>query len=434
VRSFRKTRPLNRLRVWFVKLAIPRNVEGRSLLGLRALVLDDNEVDRVVFEQHLRDSGMQVTATAGSYLTSDIIGEASDEGNPFDVVVMGHHMLRINGPELARAVHVRLGERTPALVLVSALDVLSKSDPARALFSACLIKPLRGAYLVSCLVGIVFAESDCVAVGGGPTKAPVESARILFVDDNEVNRLLGVTLLEQAGFTVATAEDGLQAVDAVKHGSFGVVFMDVQMPKMDGIEATKAIRGLPNGTGTVPIIAVTANAMVGDREVYLRAGMNDYLSKPLEANLLLNSAIRWTDTEQMPVLGQPALPTVSIADFDMPPLLDEAALNSLKGMMPDDRFHSIIRVFLTTDFLAVDKQQATHDIKEIEKKAHTCKGTSASLCALRLQAVAEKLERACYDQETLQVVPLMEELQRVVSLTHIALRIFCRLSVGQVAL
>jgi two-component system sensor histidine kinase/response regulator len=256
----------------------------------------------------------------------------------------------------------------------------------------------------------------------------------LFVDDNEVNRLLGVTLLEQAGFTVATAEDGLQAVDAVKHGSFGVVFMDVQMPKMDGIEATKAIRGLPNGTGTVPIIAVTANAMVGDREVYLRAGMNDYLSKPLEANLLLNSAIRWTDTEQMPVLGQPALPTVSIADFDMPPLLDEAALNSLKGMMPDDRFHSIIRVFLTTDFLAVDKQQATHDIKEIEKKAHTCKGTSASLCALRLQAVAEKLERACYDQETLQVVPLMEELQRVVSLTHIALRIFCRLSVGQVAL
>jgi HPt (histidine-containing phosphotransfer) domain-containing protein len=103
-------------------------------------------------------------------------------------------------------------------------------------------------------------------------------------------------------------------------------------------------------------------------------------------------------------------------------------------MMPDDRFNSIIRVFLNTDFLAVDKQQATHDIKEIEKKAHTCKGTSASLCALRLQAVAEKLERACYDKETFQVLQLMEELQRVVSLTHIALRIFCRFSVGQVAL
>ena len=416
------------------KLAIPRNVEGRSLLGLRALVLDDNEVDRVVFEQHLRDSGMQVTAAAGSYLTSDIIGEASDEGNPFDVVVMGHHMLRINGPELARAVHVRLGERAPVLVLVSALDVLSKSDPARALFSACLIKPLRGADLVSCLVRIIFAESDCVAVGRGPAKTPVGSARILFVDDNEVNRLLGVTLLEQAGFTVATAEDGLQAVDAVKHGSFGVVFMDVQMPKMDGIEATKAIRGLPNGSGTVPIVAVTANAMVGDREVYLRAGMNDYLSKPLDANLLLEAAIRWTDTERMSVLGQPALPTVSTADYDMLPLLDEAGLNRLQAMMPDDRFHSIIRVFLNTDFLAVGKQQATHDIKEIEKKAHTCKGTSASLCALRLQAVAEKLERACYDKETLQVLQLMEELQRVVSLTHIALRIFCRLSVGQVAL
>jgi two-component system sensor histidine kinase/response regulator len=214
------------------ELAILPKIGGRSLLGLRALVLDDSDVDRVIFEQHLRDTGMQVRTAAGSHLAGDIIGEAVDEGKPFDVVVMGHHMLHMNGPELARALQLRLGEKTPALVLVSELDVLSKLDRDRALFRACLIKPLRGADLVSCLTRIIFAGAGSSAVRSASVNPPVDATRVLFVDDNEVNRLLGVTLLEQAGYTVAIAEDGLKAVDAVKRGSFGVVFMDVQMPNM----------------------------------------------------------------------------------------------------------------------------------------------------------------------------------------------------------
>jgi CheY-like chemotaxis protein len=137
---------------------------------------------------------------------------------------------------------------------------------------------VTGAELIARLFRVL--ASGCSAASPPPASAShVNNTRALFVDDNEVNRLLGVTLLEDADYAVETAEDGLLAVEAVKRSSFGVVFMDMQMPNIDGVEATKAIRSLPDGKGALPIVAVTANAMVGDREAYLLAGVNDYLSK-----------------------------------------------------------------------------------------------------------------------------------------------------------
>jgi CheY-like chemotaxis protein len=127
------------------------------------------------------------------------------------------------------------------------------------------------------------------------TAAPrnIRPRRILVAEDNHINQLLVVTLLEEAGYLVDVAEDGLEALAAVQRESYDLVLMDAQMPNMDGLQATRAIRGLADGRRRVPIIALTANAMAGDRDHYIAAGMDDYLSKPLDAAAMLSMVQAW---------------------------------------------------------------------------------------------------------------------------------------------
>ena len=404
--------------------AIAPKIVGNPLFGLRALVVDDNELDRAIFERHLTYHGMVVTTSDSAQTAIHLIEQAAALAKAFDVVVTDHNMPGMTGVEFALALHRRFGAQTPPLLLVSSLAMPRWSDPERALFQACLAKPLRGPDLVAALVRVLSSfTSGNVAV---PAVAGVdaERARVLFVDDNEVNRMLGVTLLEEAGYSVEAAEDGAAAVEAVKRRRFGVVFMDVQMPAMNGVEATKAIRGLPDGKGAVPIVGLTANAMVGDRETYLRAGMNDYLSKPLDAHKFLLAALRWTRS----AAGSPApdvAPVKLSTEYDAIPLLDEAVLDRLRNLIPKPKFHDIIEKYLNTDFLAgIEQGSGAYNFRELERLVHNCKGTSSNLGASRLRTVAEQFELACRADNAPAVSRLMVELRNVTNLTHDALRVF----------
>jgi len=404
--------------------AIAPKIVGNPLFGLRALVVDDNELDRAIFERHLTYHGMVVTTSDSAQTAIHLIEQAAALAKAFDVVVTDHNMPGMTGVEFALALHRRFGAQTPPLLLVSSLAMPRWSDPERALFQACLAKPLRGPDLVAALVRVLSSfTSGNVAV---PAVAGVdaERARVLFVDDNEVNRMLGVTLLEEAGYSVEAAEDGAAAVEAVKRRRFGVVFMDVQMPAMNGVEATKVIRGLPDGKGAVPIVGLTANAMVGDRETYLRAGMNDYLSKPLDAHKFLLAALRWTRS----AAGSPApdvAPVKLSTEYDAIPLLDEAVLDRLRNLIPKPKFHDIIEKYLNTDFLAgIEQGSGAYNFRELERLVHNCKGTSSNLGASRLRTVAEQFELACRADNAPAVSRLMVELRNVTNLTHDALRVF----------
>jgi signal transduction histidine kinase/DNA-binding response OmpR family regulator len=319
--------------LFWVDVTLPRGSEQAigpearygALFGLRALVVSERDVDWINFEHHLVGEGLIVSNAGDAQSAIRLIDDAAQSGKVFDVVIMDQHKPDTTGPELARTLRGRLGTQAPAMVLVSSLDSPSTSVPDAALFQACLSKPLRGAELVACIASTVYPSG--LSAASPLTIAPhVNNNHVLFVDDNEVNRLLGVTLLEHAGYTVETAEDGLQAIEAVKRRRFGVVFMDVQMPNMNGIEATKAIRSLPDGKGAAPIVAVTANAMVGDREAYLRAGMNDYLSKPLVAYQLLAVTRKWIGSTEPSMRAPDAATSTPAEDFDAISLLDEAGL------------------------------------------------------------------------------------------------------------
>jgi two-component system sensor histidine kinase BarA len=244
----------------------------------------------------------------------------------------------------------------------------------------------------------------------------------LFVDDNEVNRMLGVTLLEEAGYAVETVEDGIGAVEAAKRGVFGAIFMDVRMPNMGGLEATQAIRRLPNGAGAVPIIGLSANAMAGDREAYLGTGLNDYLTKPLDAKEFLSAALRWTHWADATRIRN-AAPVAPQSEFDAIPLLDGVVLDRLRHMMPRPNFHAFINKYLNTDFLVgIEEDSGGRSFAELEDLVHDCKGTSSNLGASRLRAIAERFELACRASDASAISRLMPELRRVTNLTHIALR------------
>ena len=136
------------------------------------------------------------------------------------------------------------------------------------------------------------------------------SLRLLLVEDNKVNQLVATAMLSPYGYEVHVAENGEEGVEAVISGDFDMVLMDIQMPRMDGVEATQRIRALGGKKGTIPIIAVTAHAMRGDRESYIAAGMDDYVSKPINAQILIETIQRWAPTAigLDPMVGQTSLP------------------------------------------------------------------------------------------------------------------------------
>jgi signal transduction histidine kinase/CheY-like chemotaxis protein len=414
---------------FWVELTLPSGDEagilptpqGNPLSGLRALVVDESEFDRIVFERHLTHQGMIVATANNARSAINLVEQADEAGTPFSVVITGDKLRQMTGPELVRSLRGQFGAGAPAMILVSSLDLPQRSDPDRFLFQACLAKPLKGPDLVASVVRVLapFGANGVTQLEGG---YPGDGARVLFVDDNEVNRLLGLTLLEQAGYVVETAEDGAQAVEAVKSHDFAAVFMDVQMPSMDGIKATAVIRRLRGGKGTVPIIGLTANAMVGDRETYLRAGMNDYLSKPLDVSKFLATALRWTGANSEAAAARYAAGAAT-SEFDAVPLLDEAVLANLRNLIPWPKVQAILLKYCDTDFLAgFEQASGVYDVQALRGLMHDCKGTSSNIGASRLRAIAEQLEQASEATITPTISRLLPEFRRVTNLTRIALR------------
>jgi signal transduction histidine kinase/CheY-like chemotaxis protein/HPt (histidine-containing phosphotransfer) domain-containing protein len=404
--------------------AVVRKTSALSLAGVHALVLDASANDRMIFERHLAYHGMAVNTAADAATAIPMIDAAAAAGRPFAVVIAGDNMPDTAGVDFASALRRHLGEHMPRMVLVSSQALPQWSDPARASFDAWLAKPVRGPDLIAALVRILASPpSNRMAAPSARNNEPT-AGTILFVDDNEVNRMLGVTLLDQAGYTVQTAPDGAAAVQAVSQGNFGAIFMDIQMPNMGGLEATRVIRALPDGRGTTPIIALTAHAMVGDRDTYLRAGMDDYLSKPLDPNKFLLAAHRWTHPENA-APDRTLAPAEPAGEFDAIPLLDDAVLGHLRDIIPRPKFQAIIEQYLDTDYLAgIEQGTRAHTFKELEDLVHNCKGTSSSLGATRLRAVAELFELACCAGNTVAIARLIPQLRSVTKLTHAALRAY----------
>ncbi len=260
--------------------------------GIKVLVVDDNATNRRILEETLRSWGMIPTSVAESTAAIDTIIAANNRGAPFSLALLDFMMPEMNGFELAEAISCHKGSNLEKIVMLTSGGQRGDAAKCRELgIAAYLMKPIKQSDLLDAILMTMQKAPDSDLPHSLITRHSVREARkrldILVAEDNVVNQKLAVKILEKMGHVVTVASNGKEALDILETGAFQIVLMDVQMPEMDGFDATRAIRDKEKITGEhIPIVAMTAHAMVGDREKCLDTGMDGYISKPISSKEL----------------------------------------------------------------------------------------------------------------------------------------------------
>jgi signal transduction histidine kinase/CheY-like chemotaxis protein len=283
---------------------IAKLAETVSLAGIRVVVVDDNLTNRRILTDMLGRWGMQPAPAASGAEALAHMRRGVQRGHPFSLVLTDVHMPQMDGFELVKRIHDSPELAQPVILMLTSGDRSDDLARCRKLgVSSYLTKPVRRAELRSAIIAAIARVPSLPERGPRLSQGTVErgsqapgrsALHILLAEDNAVNQRVALRILEKAGHRVAIAENGKDAFRALQEQSFDVILMDVQMPEMGGFEATALIRERENRTGRhIPIIAMTAHAMAGDRERCLAAGMDDYLSKPVAASTLLELLARY---------------------------------------------------------------------------------------------------------------------------------------------
>ena len=274
----------------------------QAVRGRKILVVDDNEVNRLVFEKQLAAFGVKVSVAIGAQCAMHKLRQAVEDGQAFDAVIIDHLMPGTDGLDLCAMIRGEPWQLAGKLVLSSSSGIINTDAAARKHgFDAALPKPVRPGVLLKTL-GKLFDADAASAAHVTPLPAAEDNApkalRILVAEDNPINQLLMITILKSSGYHADVVANGYEAVETARNLPYDLIIMDVQMPEMGGLEATRLIRQLNGEAAKVPIIAATAHALHGDRERFLEAGMNDYISKPINRDALLAKILQWTAEKQ----------------------------------------------------------------------------------------------------------------------------------------
>lgn len=369
----------------------------------RVLVVDDNDAALEIMTEMLKAMSMQVESANSGERALELILNA-DKKTPFDIIVTDWHMPPgMNGIELIKSVNQFKLKKTPSNILFSNVsqDELSNEAEKHGI-EHILTKPVNASVLFEVILSIfnldITTNNKIDEVEEAPKSQisleKIKGSKILLAEDNLLNQEIAQELLTDEGFKVTIANNGKEAVNLVNDEDFDVVLMDMQMPEMDGLEATMKIREA-FASDTLPILAMTANAGEEDRERCLKAGMDAHITKPIDPEVLMSELCKWIAQKDVDEKLQE--PTKKVQSNNSIGAIDgidiEAALRVVAGKQ------SLLNKMLTT-FVA-DQSQATDAIKgalqnkdnELAKRlAHTLKGTSASIGAIKLQEIAAKIE------------------------------------------
>jgi len=272
-----------------------KSSKGRpeALGGLPVLVVDDNATNRAILKEMLNNWGMKPTLADGAEAAMAAVQQAADKGEPFALLLLDSNMPGIDGFELAKWIKEDPGFADIKIIMLTSAGRAGDSVRCRELgVAAYLTKPVKQSDLLNNIMMVLEAESadgrSCEDACPNTSRENAAGLHILVVEDNAINQKLAARILEKRGHTTVVASNGKEALKALEGESFDLILMDVQMPEMDGFEATAAIREREESTGEhIPIIAMTAHAMKGDAELCLDAGMDGYISKPISAEELI---------------------------------------------------------------------------------------------------------------------------------------------------
>ena len=377
-----------------------KRLPGPSLRGLRALVVDDNETARTINAEALANLSFRATAVAGGQDALAELRRAAKAGDAYDLVLVDWHMPDMDGEETARRIRqLKSLGKTPAIVMVSAHMREGGTQPRHV--DAMLSKPVNPSALLDAITGAIqHARGDAPSppaggpmAAGGTSAARLAGARLLLVEDNEINQQVAAELLRAAGAEVDIATNGRVAVEQVARQHYDAVLMDLQMPEMDGYEATRAIRR-DGRFADLQIIAMTAHAMASEKEKCLAAGMNDHVAKPIDPDSLFATLDRCLGRRpaKAPRTPQPAATTTGLPDTI--PGIDMAAARQMLGgndallrrLLTD--FHA---KYLTLD-AAIADALAAGEVEKAERISHSLKGVSGNIRATRVYEAARAFD------------------------------------------
>jgi PAS domain S-box-containing protein len=367
-----------------------------GLRGRRTLVVDDNACARELLAGMCGSFGLDIDSAADGHAALRMAQRADAAGKPYDLVLLDWKMPGLDGVECARLLGLE-GSRRHAAPTVLMVTAFSRDDAQRQLtrrqvsVGAVLTKPVTPSTLLdACGEALGLARPHApratqrqeVLLGH---QARLRGAHILLVEDNAINREIALSVLGEADITVSVACDGREALQVLAHQPVDGVLMDCQMPVMDGYEATRALRQQPQWKD-LPVIAMTANALVGDRDKVLAAGMNDHVAKPINVGELFATLARWIRPAAAAADGSPAI--------DRP-----AGIAATMG--DEDLYLRLMRMFRDreTDFAQRFRTaRATGDLPTAMRMAHDLKNVAGTLAVRAVHQAATELERACIDE------------------------------------
>ncbi len=384
-----------------------------DLSGMRILVVDDNVTSRAILLRVLAGLGCRVDEAENGERALEQLRQAAGANDPYRVALLDMQMPSMDGEQTARAIKREDPIRETVLVILTSVGKRGDASRLESIgVAGYLIKPLRRGQIMEVML-TVLGQSPRTEVAGQPslvtrhTLAERQSTRILLAEDNPINRKLAVEMLSRAGYPVETVETGRHAVEALRRKRYRLVLMDVQMPEMDGFEATQAIRQEEGGRTHTPIIAMTAHAMKGDRERCLAAGMDDYLAKPMQSRDLYAAIDRWCREA----------PTPAAEALDPAPVDDSMPVDKMRAMPyfggDEKLFRDLLQQFvgnLGSEIARLRDLRASADAPAFARVAHSIKGLAATFCATRLQQAALQLEALGFDDNLEAADPWIEQL------------------------
>jgi len=399
------------------EMAKKRFVPRGDLRGMKTLVVDDNVTSREILKDILESFSFEVfLASSGEEGIAEI--EKASAAKPFELVIMDWKMPGMDGIEAASRIRSHPGlSNIPAIILVTAYgreEVMQKADKAG--LDGFLLKPVNPSVLFDAIM-LAFGEEVPEAsrsskrIEESKVLGEIRGARILLVEDNEINQQVAKEILEGAGLNVTIAGNGQKAVDAVKEADYDAVLMDVQMPVMDGYTASREIRNLKSESRNVPIIAMTAHAMAGDEDKSLAAGMNGHVTKPIDPDKLFAALQKWirsdrrrTGAQQVQVAGATDLPQMRAAEEEVLPEslagFDLAA--GLKRLMANKDLYRRLLIDFGRKYTGVGaeirKALDANDLVQTHSLVHNIKGLAGNLAAVNLQEAAIALENLVKDR------------------------------------
>jgi signal transduction histidine kinase/DNA-binding response OmpR family regulator/HPt (histidine-containing phosphotransfer) domain-containing protein len=395
---------------------VDRDALPHHFKNLRALVVDDVEINLEIMSRQLGAFGIAVTTASDGFDAMAELERAWHRSQPYDVVFLDQMMPGLSGDELAGRIRAKSSLADTKLVIVSSGGRASIKRKLDIKLEAILEKPVRYQELLDTLINIYGAQNKMPAakIVSAPktaATAPGEKnagLRILLAEDNKINQEYATLLLSKAGHKVTIAENGHQAVDAVRGADFDLILMDIQMPELDGVQATRQIRQLPPPKNAVPIFAMTAHAMSGVREEYLAVGMNDYVSKPFQPALLLEK-LEGVAVGTVPKVNVP-LPEREQDNFE---ILNLENLEVLEVTLPADKVADFVSLYLNSvegHLKQIDTCAEAHDFEGVAKQAHILVSTAGNLGAVKTSALARELEHACADRNGDKLKPMLIQL------------------------